>query len=339
MTDGRFKEVVLRGSPEDIGFQHGYQLKDRIEKTLEYYLSLFNLPESKLFKQAETFKQIIADFNPRYSQEIEAVAEGAGLDNRYIYALNSRSEILNNLSIPECTTVFNQSSSLLAQNWDWSETLEPLVTLLNIEYDDGHRISMLTEPGIIGKIGMNSAGLGVCLNILKINKKINGLPVHILLRAILDCKSMVEVKALISRVSVGKASHVLVANSEGDYLSVEFAGDRHFELPLQKGLLVHTNHYLADTALNTVEAFPSTHDRYRCANRLLDDAADMQGFTTLMLDQSEGLNSICRPYSASTTPNFGNVGTVFSVLMDLSQRALFIRPGSSQSKAFYRIVC
>jgi isopenicillin-N N-acyltransferase-like protein len=31
---------------------------------------------------------------------------------------------------------------------------------------DGHQLIQLTEPGILGKIGMNSAGVGVCLNIL-----------------------------------------------------------------------------------------------------------------------------------------------------------------------------
>lgn len=337
MTNMRFKELELTGSPYEIGYQHGLQLKSRIGLTLEYYLALFNLPETKLFAMADNYRAIINDFNPAYAEEIEAIAAGSGIDAHYIYALNSRSEILNNLSIPECTAVYKHSEALLAQNWDWSQRLEPLVTEIKIQHANGHRISMLTEPGIIGKIGMNSAGIGVCLNILKVEQRLQGLPVHILLRAILDCRSMAAVTALITRIAPGKASHILVASATGEYSSVEFAGDGHYQLPLDDGLILHTNHFLADPDLNTVEAFPSTYQRYQTARKLSAADSSEAGIVALLLDQTQGENSICRDYSPSLTAGFGNVGTVFSVIMQLQRGCMLVRAGSDPDTDFYPV--
>ena len=70
----------------------------------------------------------------------------------------------------ECTALCFQPTALLGQNWDWSSQLENLAVLLQIRVSENMTIQMLTEPGIIGKIGMNSQGIAACLNILLQNK-------------------------------------------------------------------------------------------------------------------------------------------------------------------------
>jgi isopenicillin-N N-acyltransferase-like protein len=210
----RFREVSLAGNSMERGSAHGEQLRDEIGETLDYYRRLFGLGDAELQQQAREFAGIIEAFNPDYAEEIEAIARAADTQPLYIHALNSRSEIFNNLDVAECTAVMNCADALLAQNWDWSETLESLVVLMSMEGEGGHRIVTLTEPGIIGKIGMNNAGLGVCLNILKTDSKLRGLPVHVLLRAVLDCRSMAEARDLLDSNRVGKASHVLIGAAD-----------------------------------------------------------------------------------------------------------------------------
>ena len=89
--------------------------------------------------------------------------------------LNARTEIMLSNAKPnlmssdgpnECTSLFCPTKGILAQNWDWDKTLESLMFVQKITRSDRHHLIQLTEPGILGKIGMNSAGLGVCLNIL-----------------------------------------------------------------------------------------------------------------------------------------------------------------------------
>ncbi len=332
-----FRRLHVSGAPGNIGWQHGSSLREEIREVLAYYRGLFGLPEDELLHQGQQFGDIISDFSADYAEEIEAIAAGAELDPRLLYALNSRSEIFNNVSVAECTSVINTQERIIAQNWDWGEVLEPLVVDLTVERDDGHRLRTLTEPGIIGKIGMNSAGLGVCLNILSCEQRLNGLPVHILLRAILDCSSLASVEELLEGNSHGKASHILVGDGDGGCLSVEFAGGNSLRLHPQADVLLHTNHYLAAPSLNTAELFPSTHERFRKASRLLASDASRSGIRAMLLDQSEGELSICRPYSPSGILGFGAVGTIFTVLMDLKRREMEVRAGSRDNDDFYRV--
>jgi isopenicillin-N N-acyltransferase-like protein len=338
-TDSKlsFPELTLVGDARERGHAHGEAKRTAIAEVLDYYLQLFGVSIEKLCDEARNFASIIHTFNADHAREIEAIAEAAGQDPLLIYALNSRSEILNNVTQSECTSVFSEEQGLLAQNWDWSERLEQLVFLARIEGPGRHRLVTLTEPGILGKIGMNNRGIGVSLNILKHPEELRGLPVHVLLRSILDCDAMDEVESLLDVACVGKASHVLVASAEGACLSSEFAGTRTFRLSLRDGVLVHTNHYLAAEASNSLEAFPTTHERYEQALGVLCRAASAENIEALLRDQSRGVQSICRPYSPSDTPGFGNVGTVFTVVMELAVGEMHIHRGPKSDATPYRV--
>ena len=142
----------LHGSSKEIGYQHGSLLKSRIEKSISLYDNLFNLENGKIKRLAQHYREQIHSFNPNYCTEIEAIAEGADVEPYWIYALNSRTEILNRL-IDECTAVYFKNSALLGQNWDWLKESEELAVILRLKLQNGLKILTLTEPGIIGKIG------------------------------------------------------------------------------------------------------------------------------------------------------------------------------------------
>jgi isopenicillin-N N-acyltransferase-like protein len=337
----KFRSIFLRGSPAEIGQQHGMFLADEIRQCLDFYRGIFALNEEELLAQGQHFGSIIENFSASYASEIKAVADGAGVDARLLFALNSRSEIFNNSSLDstaaECTTVFSKRDRFLAQNWDWSEKIAPLVVDMQIEKSDGHRIRMLTEPGIIGKIGMNNAGLGVCLNILKSDERLSGVPVHILLRAVLDSTSLQQASDLLQTHNWGKASHVLVADRNGGSFGIEFAGGQSHKLESAADYQLHTNHYLSDASLNGDEMFPSTYERLEQAGKLLDRDASPIGIRNMLTDQTRAELSICKPPTESVTPGFGRVGTLFTVLMDLRSGSMDIRVGSDKKSNFYPV--
>ena len=138
--NNKFRSLRLRGNPAEIGHRHGMILADEIRHCLDFYRAIFALSEEELLEQGQYFGVIIEEFNASYASEIKAVAEGAALDARLLFALNSRSEIFNNGSldntVAECTTVFNKRDRFLAQNWDWSEKIAPLVVDMRIEHSD-----------------------------------------------------------------------------------------------------------------------------------------------------------------------------------------------------------
>ena len=167
--------LVLTGSPRDIGHGHGESLRSQIASVIEVYSVLFanaGIEQAEVFSRAAHFRRLIRSFNPAYGEEIDAIAEAANQDPLWIYALNARSELMSSkvAEAGECTALFFSQNAVLGQTWDWVEDLEPLIALVSIEQAQKPRILMMTEPGLIGKIGMNDRGLGLCFNFLSIDK-------------------------------------------------------------------------------------------------------------------------------------------------------------------------
>ncbi len=334
MTE-RFRELHQVGAGYRPGTGHGEQLRDSIAEVLDYYRGLFGLGSAALQREAEHFRALVVAFDPVLAEEIEGIAAGAAQAPWLLYALNARSELLNRLTVAECTALVDTGARILAQNWDWGRTLERHLVLLQIDSPGGLRIATLTEPGMLAKVGLNSAGLGVCLNILRHPSEQPGLPVHVVLRAILTSPDLTAVRQLVADQAVGKASHILVANATGDYLSVEFAGPRHFLLATRDGRLCHSNHYQAAEELNTGLPFYSTRERLARAEAMFL-TGDAEPWSVLT-DRCDGPLSVCRPYGPSESPGFGEVGTVFSLQMDLAARELRIRRGCDPAAPDYRV--
>lgn len=327
-----FPELWIAGSADDRGYQHGHELADEVENTIEFYARLFARKQQEIFTMAQHFKTVISRFNQEYVDEIEALASAARVNSFWIYALNARSEILNSLAL-ECTALFFRRTSLLGQNWDWSQEMESLVRLVTLKPKSGPVIKMLTEPGIIGKIGMNSEGLGVCLNILSCAKPTRGVPIHILLRAILDSSSQAEACRWIQQAGQGRASNILLGFDNGESIDIEFAGDEQFELK-QKQVQLHTNHYLGGQVSAGGLQMESSLCRYQRAESLLVgmseyNLAEMKG---LLLDQADGVLSICSSYHRHEV--LGNCGTVCSIIMDLKRREIHLKRGNEIGGAY-----
>ena len=338
-----FPQITISGTPFERGRQHGEQLVEKIADTIAFYRSIFEMPDAEIMQHAKYFRETIQAFNPDYIEEIDGIALGAHVDALWVVALNARSEILSHQPggfATECTALYFSEHSILGQNWDWGKALESLTVLLKIVRPDGHVIKMLTEPGIIGKIGMNSSGLGTCLNILTTGKPVNGLPVHIFLRAVLDCKSFSDVNVLLERNATGKASNVIVADASGNGFSVEFCDQKTFRVELESGCLLHTNHYLG-CAINSSRdpRFKSSFARYAKATDILSENKE-RGVTSmceLLSNESNISLPIYRGYVPDTS--LRELGTVFTVVMDLTQQIMHIRKGNGVDLCFveYRI--
>ncbi len=335
----QFPQITISGEAFERGRQHGQQLKSAIAKTIDFYRSIFALSESEILRHAENFQELILAFSPDYMEEINGIAVGADVDVREIVALNARTEILSHKierTSNECTSVYFPQQSILGQNWDWGRALESLTVLMRIVQPCGHIIRMITEPGIIGKIGMNSRGLGVCLNILTLGERLKGLPVHIVLRALLDCQSFNEAKSLLELSSHGKASNVIVADADGNGLDVEFCGNRFFILEPEKDYLVHTNHYLGER-LNSelVPDFFSSYARFNRAEKLLEEKSmrNLAVLKEILSDAGDSRLPIYREYIDDDSVH--ELGTVCSIVMSLPDQKMFIRKGKSEGARFF----
>lgn len=333
----QFRLVEISGGPFERGKQHGKLLSTEIAETIAFYRSIFGLSETEISQHAAFYRTIIDDFDPVYGEEIDGIALGASVDPLWIVALNARTEILSRHpgASNECTSVYFSETSILGQNWDWGKALESLTVLMRIVQPDGHTILMMTEPGIIGKIGMNSCGLGVCLNILTLDRVLNGLPVHIILRAILNCKSLAQVNSLLARHDDGKASNIMVADASGNGFDMEFCAETSYLFEPTSNYLLHTNHYLGK-GINSEQDpdFASSYARFAKATQILSDSKERSVTTMcgLLSDESDSCLSIYREYLPDNSVH--ELGTICTIVMELAKQNMYIRKGKGPGAEF-----
>ena len=344
----KFPVIDVTGSPEEIGTQHGKLLKNRINQTIEFYSDVTKKLDEEgrernrkyILNSARNFKKIIHAYNSEYSVEIEAIAEAADVDPLWIYAINSRSEIMSNMEngTTECTALYFKNPRVLGQNWDWAADFEELAFVMRLTKPDGHKIIQVTEPGMIGKIGFNNSGLGVCLNFLRIEEELDGLPIHIILRAMLDSKSIEEAKDLAKNVGKGQSGNILMGDKNGKYQDIEFGGNEVYILDSENNHFIHTNHFLMNEKLNSKpELLLSSFNRYEIASILAKNhqTPSLELMKSILLDDSDPELPICRKYIPGT--RMEKVGTVCTILMDLNQEVMHITKGSPLHNPFTKI--
>jgi len=332
--------ITLSGGTEDRGLMYGSVLRERIRETWRFYREkvFLNSPlrTEEIRKRALSLAELVTAFNPAYTLEMDAIAEGAGLEAWQIYALNARTEILN-APVGECTSLYFQESMILGQTWDWLRALEELMIVLKYEDVEGRNIVTLTEPGMLAKVGMNDCGLGVCLNILISEHPLDGVPVHIVLRAILECGSLEEAKEVITRSGYGKSSHILVGDASGRCHSVEFSGGQSAVVESTDGNLVHTNHCLNPEVSSKL--IPSTVERLAQARAGLAGCEhfDLDTMLRILLDDEQGPLAVQACYRPEEVLGGLEVGTCATIVMDLKKHEFLVSKGPSSSPEFLSI--
>lgn len=193
---------------------------------------------------------------------------------------------------------------------------------------------MVAEAGIIGKIGLNAAGVGCCLNAIKCRGvDASKLPVHFALRRVLESPSRKAAVEAIKRVGVAGSGHILVGDSTGS-TGLECTSKWVKEVVMDaENKVFHTNHLLLDKS--DVDEVPwLTDSRPRLArirelvSRVTDP--DVDALAELFKDTEGYPCSINRRQEGESVAQ-----TLFTIVMDLtakSARVTFGRPTEAHGK-------
>ena len=244
-----------------------------------------------------------------------------------ILAMNVRTEIAYGLAKDGCTAVFwkTDTSSLLAQNWDWQEEQQKNLINLNISQEGKPAISMITEAGIIGKIGLNSRGVGVCLNAIRAQGvTFQRLPCHLALRKCLESISTEEAVVALEKSGVASACHILVADSESA-IGLECSHIDIIGLTAEQGVLTHTNHYIkphpgvedrmalkdSPTRLKRIDQLV----REQMKEHLQTETLETKDIRSMLKDEENFPTAICRSKTDDSS-----IATLFNIIMDLKNR-------------------
>jgi isopenicillin-N N-acyltransferase-like protein len=235
----------------DRGLARGVALGETLSEGVSRYMALFDAVGVDLpTVRAVTEQSLVATeaWCAPLVDEMRGTAEGANLALWEIAALNARTEILSGATGAkpgECSTIVStRPSPVGAQTWDWHEELTDYWHLQEVRGND-HDFVGLTEHGIVGKIGMNDAGVGIMLNILSHqDDRPGGVPVHLVCARVLAvASSLTDAVAILRTAPMRTSSAITVVSPEGAVV-VELSPQGAAVLEPTDGVLLHTNHFI-----------------------------------------------------------------------------------------------
>ena len=278
------------------------------------------------------FESYLQSTWPQYVEEMKGIAEGAGVDFASILTLNVRTEIAYGMAkdVDGCTAFAwkTKDASFLAQNWDWRYEQRDNIIKIRIEQPGFPTIHMMSEGGIIGKIGLNSSSVGVTLNAISaLGVDYNKLPVHLALRTVLQSSSRKEAVEKLKRAGVAAACHITIADADTGAVGLECSSNDIVEMVQDdRGICTHSNHFVephhnAKNAKNTLPDSPVRLDRIRLLLQKVQQPT-MALLRETLKDKQDYPYAICRGTSDKSKSE-----TLFSIVMDLENEYAAVKMG------------
>ena len=359
--------VKAAGSHAQMGKTAGLASRNRTQHSLETYRKTFSLCDIKwddAIAKAGSHLEVIKEFTPHLLEELQGLADGTGVAMDSLLALNCRTEILPpdfllramasasaggskvDVHGNECTSlaVARENSPVwLAQNWDWVSTQRDALIVLHAQPEASPEYITVTEAGMLAKIGINNRGFAVSLNILRSNNdgQTPGMPVHFLLRALLESGSVEEACKFAAQLPYASSSNIMIADSNGNIASLELSPEGCRVVEPDNNQLCHTNHFLnpelaaGDAGL---EGNISTVKRLTKAREHLTDINNFDDIKNLLSDTSDGINSICR-FADENLPEIAQIETIVAVAMNLTEQSLFVSAAQPSITEFTEYRC
>lgn len=359
-----FPVITVGGSPYARGQLYGSQARDRVRLSITSYAELFHAVAGwdwrRVTAEAERFLSAIEDFAPEYVEELAGIADGAEVARVDVLAINVRTEILYSarvrtaLAAPvpsECTAFASVSSDgqvLVGQNWDWMPFARDTVVVLQAVPDSGPAFVTVAEAGLLAKFGVNSTGLAVMTNALACSedRADEGVPYHVMLRALLDCETTAEALARLDQATRASSANYLLADSTGSIVDVEARpggpDSLHRLEPDGRGTLLHTNHFTSPSfeGVDYADLVETTsHVRLQRLDHVVGaESTDLEAFAAALSDHTNYPNSVCR-HPDRSLPVAEQTETVASVLIDLTGKSARLSEGPPCQQGYQDLDC
>lgn len=353
----RYPRIRVEGSARERGFQYGEAARERVHRSIEGYREAFQhfagWDWSKVHEETGRFRDPIRQFSPKYHDEILGIAEGAGVDELDILAINVRTEIMfaatardaaAKAALPgECTSfaVLPRRAAdgrlLLGENWDWLEHAGETVVVLEALQDDGPDFVTVVEAGLLAKLGFNSRGVALAVNALVStdDRGESGVPFHVLLRGILDCETISDVFGVLQRGRRAASGNYLVGDQDGVAFDIEAApGDysRIFVGYPEDGVVIHANHYIhggQDRDVSLVAMPDSVLRLVRLRETLgaSDAPITVEAIVAALADHAgHPIGLCCHPDERLPPPE--RTRTLATAIMDVARRRMWLASGN-----------
>ena len=362
--------VISRGTPYEIGLNHGRSNPDRVAKSFEYNLKSCidnGFAKEELYKVAMGFVKPVEKYNKDYIEEITGIADGSGLKFEDLMVLNSRTELQKLIwnrrdadhRIVGWKAPMNEACTSIAvtgertadgavyvgQNWDNDAKYEECLHFHVIEQANGKpTIASCGEAGIICRSGMNSFGIGDGVNSLTTDAPVDleGVPLQFLLRGVLDSRDLGEAITALNLGRNATVNNILIAQKDNEAISVELDSGCAGILYARDSILTHANHYVAPGHPRPPyldKGNGSTFIRHNRSDKLLravEGKITMDDVWGVFSDHGNRPASICR-HTDPTKERADQCETVFSFLCNLTTMEMYMSPAKRPCEGYVKL--
>jgi isopenicillin-N N-acyltransferase-like protein len=357
--------VSRERSAADRGRAFGRAQREAVHNTVDVYLRIFarnlRLPTSAVAAHGHRVEASMRAYRPALCDELEGIAAGAGVAPELLYAVNARTELINGGQLSgaigrECSTVAVLSADgaegVLGQTWDFHPDLRPSRILWKRCFPDGRWLTTFTEAGILAKIGVNSHGIALALNYMATDRDgpAEGVPVHVLVRAVLEEAATVEgAHLLVEQAPADAASCLTVAGPSraGGVRTVALerwpGGVEAVSGSPDARSLVHTNHFLAPIAARdmVLEGPRARSSELRCERLLtaLDEgvAPDVTSVSAVLSWESPNREGSIFEREDDTQPWEERSATLATIVIELPSAVLWVRTADDPALPLERV--
>lgn len=274
MTEVDFLRSTIAGA-ETIGGEVGAAHREHIIDSVRRYGKWFQnwgISSHRIEKYGQDVLSRIRDWRPNLAQELLELGSAATVDPALLAALNARTELMSDvMRTAECSAVveLDRSSPFGIQTWDWMNALAPRTALIH-HAGASMPFATVAEHGVVGKIGLNAAGLALHFTILHSPDDCagKGIPVHLLARAVLEeAHSAHDAVELLKATPVTASSTFVVNDGDTAFACEVSPKGVTVRSPDNTGRLCATNHFF-DTDLEMLPGSTTTVERLEYLSQL-----------------------------------------------------------------------
>jgi len=256
----------IGGNAYERGRAHGRAFRPLVESHLAAWLASLERaglgdPQAYVadMLRETDFLTALGRHMPDLLEEAYGVADGSGtprhmlfalqlLDEEWAYRARRKADAGKLQKCSSVAIVSPDGPTWIGQNMDLGGYTDGHQVLLRIAAAEGQPGALVFSiAGMIGLLGVNAAGVGVCVNsIPQVPSAPEGVPVAFMIRRLLQATSLAEASELVQSLPHATNQHYVIAEPGGvRSFEASAAGVTEFRPPRSDRVL-HTNHPLSD---------------------------------------------------------------------------------------------
>jgi len=345
MKKNVLKVVECGGSFYEIGRQYGTSCRESLVGSVE---SLFRdigmfqkAGKQDIIATARKYLPIVENFDPLLIEILKGQAEGAGLSFDEVFTLRCKLElgIYYQRIVALCTSfaatgkATKGGKTIIGQTYDLTPGIT--VDLVKTVFPDGMKqLSLVFAGGGAGELPLNSAGLGMALNVMlgpAEEQRLN-VPCACVIPKAMRQKRIGDALGVVC----GAGRSILyygVASGEGDIIGIETKPDDCNVIQPERDMLFHTNHYLTERFKIGSRTFGfmegDSYIRIQRMKRLMEEhygELTVEWMEEFLTDHNNYPNSICGHINEELPPR-AHGETLAAVVMVPEERVMYVACG------------